>query len=220
VKNKLMTPAWMAAAIVLGLAGQASAQGQAPQNGQYSAPPVPKTKIAVVNIMRVVKMYDKWKAFEEEYKQSYKVFDGQFEQFKTKALALKAEFDRLPKEDPKKDAIGAQLREIDRKAQDVGEEAKRTLGKKNDDMTVVIYREIREAVTVYARANALDLVMHYNDGITPTDIDNPQNVQRKLQAGPLIPIYAVEGLDITDTIAYMLNQRYKQAAQATPAGGR
>ena len=151
--------------------------------------------------------HDRWKAFEEEYKQSYKAYDVQFEQYKNKALTLKAEMDKLPRGDPKADQITAEARNVDRKAQDLGEEAKKVLGKKNDEMTVVIYREIREAVQAYARANAIDLVMHYNDGILPADVDNPQNVQRKLQAGPLIPIYAVEGLDITDTIVFMLNQR-------------
>ena len=56
VKNKLWALTWLAAAIVLGLSGRAFAQGQPAQGGQYTPPPPPKTKIAVVNIMRVVKM--------------------------------------------------------------------------------------------------------------------------------------------------------------------
>src|ERR1051326_6578321 len=47
---------------------------------------------------------------------------------------------------------------------------RKVLGKMQDDMSVQIYKEIEEAVTYYARANDLELVLHFNDATAPADL--------------------------------------------------
>ena len=62
-----------------------------------------------------------------------------------------------------------------------------------------------------------DLVMQYNDGVMPTDKTNPQNIQRKMQTGACMPMYFVQGMDISDTVIFMLNEHYRTTMnQANP----
>jgi Skp family chaperone for outer membrane proteins len=118
-------------------------------------------------------------------------------------------------DDPKAEQIKAELRGIDREVQDLGDAAKKYLTKMQDDMAVQIYREVNEAVTAYARANDIELVMHYNDAITPQDMYNPANVQRKLQFGGCFPMYYTPGMNITDTVIAMLNQHLRSMQTQT-----
>jgi hypothetical protein len=89
-------------------------------------------------------------------------------------------------------------------------------------MSVQIYAQVEEAVSVYAKANDLDLVLTYNDGVQGSELHNAQNIQRKMQTGALMPIYSVNGMDISNYIIYMLNAHYKAASTAvgSPNGGQ
>jgi hypothetical protein len=64
------------------------------------------------------------------------------------------------------------------------------------------------------------MVMHYNDAVVPADLYNSVNIERKLQTGACMPMYLAPGMNITDTISAMLNQRLGPAPAPAPAGQR
>jgi Skp family chaperone for outer membrane proteins len=215
--KKLSALAGLAAAALIFCSAANAQQGGQPgqqQQQQYQPPPMPKTKIAIINLQHVVKSYEKWKSFEEEYKLQYKAFDGEFEKIKREGMGLKEQLTKNGSEGPQADAIKKRLKELDRMVQDLGDNAKAKLLKLQDDMSVRIYAEVEQAVGLYAKANELDLVMQYNDGVMPNDKANPQNIQRKMQTGACMPMYFVQGLDISEVIIYMLNQRFGTASGA------
>ena len=76
--KKLRTPVGLAAAALLFCSAANAQQAGQPQQ-QYQPPPMPKTKIAILNLQHVVKNYEKWRIFEEEYKSKYKSYDAEFE---------------------------------------------------------------------------------------------------------------------------------------------
>jgi Skp family chaperone for outer membrane proteins len=185
-----------------------------PTSANIPAAP-PRTKFAVINLQQVVKGYEKWKSFEGAYKQNYDWYNAEFEKRKAQAQALKGEAAKHAPNDPELEKLQQQMRTLDREVQDLGESAKKHLAKMQDDAAVMIYREVQAAVEHYARANDIELVVHYNDAVAPADLINPMNIQRKMQTGAFMPMYITPGMDITAQITDMLNQRL-HASAATP----
>ena len=206
------------AAVVLGayLCGHLRAQpqqyqGQLQQTAGNIPVAPPRTKIAVINLQQVVKGYEKWKSFEGSYKQNYDWYNAEFEKRKARAMELKTQLSKMsPGEEREK--IEQQMRTLDREVQDLGDSAKKNLAKMQDMAAVEIYREVQQAVEHYARANDIELVVHYNDASAPTELFNPMNIQRKMQTGACMPMYITPGMDITLQITDMLNQRLHAAA--------
>jgi Skp family chaperone for outer membrane proteins len=179
-----------------------------------------KTRVALLNLKYVVTSYKKWTNFQEEYKAEFKKFQGRVEpmekQLEGIAVALKD-----PKTDPAtKDKLEKDAKNLQRQMQDIGEEAKVTLGKKEADMLVIIYREVAQAVSKFAAANDIDLVLHYNDATTPDEMNSPANIQRKMGSGPCTPLYwKGQDVDISYVVQQMLNQSYTAAAPAPATPG-
>ena len=62
------------------------------------------------------------------------------------------------------------------------------------------------------------MVLTYNDAPAGDPlVYNPMNVARKMQTPPLMPLYSVPGLDITNEVLDWLNKAYPMPA-ARPAG--
>ena len=78
--------------------------------------------------------------------------------------------------------------------------------------------DIRTVVERVAQSRGFEMVLHFNDAVTPQDYWSPQNIARKMQAGALMPMYYVGGLDISNDVVTTLNSAYKApAAPAMPA---
>lgn len=183
------------------------------------APAAPlRTRVAIINLQQVIKQYRKWTDFEQNYKNAYAYYNTEFEKTKAQGVNLKSQLDKAT-DDATKDKLQQDLKALERHVQDLGETAKKQLGKMRDEQAVQIYREVEEAVQHYARANDIEMVFHYNDAIVPADLYNPANIERKLQTGACMPMYSAPGMNITETIAMMLNQRLgATAAPAAPTG--
>jgi Skp family chaperone for outer membrane proteins len=221
VKRTVITLTAMAAlGATAYLGSQLRAQNPQQYTGQVqqataTAPVKPlTTRVAIINLQQVIKQYRKWTDFEQNYKNAYQYYNAEFEKRKTQGVSLKSQLDKTA-DDATKDKIQQQLKDLERQVQDLGETAKKQLGKMRDEQAVQIYREVEEAVQHYARANDIEMVLHYNDAIVPADMYNAVNIERKLQTGACMPMYSAPGMNITDTIAMMLNQRL--GATAAPA---
>jgi Skp family chaperone for outer membrane proteins len=178
-----------------------------------------RPKLAIINLQQCIKSYAKWKAFEEAYKDYYDRYNKAFEKKKDEGLKVKGNLEKAT-DDVTKETLTKQLKEIERQIQDLGEEAKKNLGKYRDEQTVQMYKEVEEAVAAYARANDIQIVMQYNDPTsTPAEQYHPANIQRKFQNGGCLPMYVQRGLDITDVISANLNQRLG-IAPAPATGGQ
>ena len=193
---------------------QATGQAQQPA-ATASAPPL-RTRIAIINLQQAIKQYRKWSDFEQTYKNLYNQYNAEFERKKTSGVALKSQLEKAT-DDATRDNIQKQLKELDRQVQDLGETAKKQLGKMRDDQAVQIYHEVEEAVKYYARAYDIELVLHFNDAVVPADLYQPLNIERKLQTGACMPMYVAQGMNITDIISRMLNDHL--SAPAGPTGG-
>jgi Skp family chaperone for outer membrane proteins len=222
VKKKIIGLTVLATLAVTGyVSNQLRAQNQQPYSGRVqqtvatSTPAPLRTRVAVINLQQVIKQYRKWSDFEETYKKAYGAYQADFERKKAQGLELKNQMEKTADE-AAKERFQNQLKELDRQVQDLGETAKKYLSKMRDEQAVQIYHEVEQAVEAYARANDIEMVMHFNDAVAQVDLYHPSNIQRKLQTGACMPMYVAPGMNITDTISAMLNQRL--GATAAPAG--
>jgi Skp family chaperone for outer membrane proteins len=219
----------LTALATLGVTAYVGSQLRAQNQPQYAghlqqttatAPaPTLRTRIAVVNLQQVIKQYRKWNDFEESYKKAYGYYNAEYERKKALALDYKNQLDKATDE-ALRDKLQKQLKDLEREVQDLGETAKKQLSKMRDDAAVQIYREVEQAVDAFARANDIEMVLHFNDAVVAADLYHPANIQRKLQTGACMPMYTAPGMNITDTIALMLNQRLGPAPTpaAAPSG--
>jgi Skp family chaperone for outer membrane proteins len=192
----------------------------APNYAARPASATPKTRVALLNLKYVVMNYGKWKQFTDQLKVDYKRYEDQVQAMNARMEQLKKNMTAAT-DQGQKDQIEKEAKGLQRQMQDLAEEAKNTLGKKESEELVIIYKEIAAAVASFAQANDIDLVMHYNDATTDLEMNSPQNIQRKMVTGPCTPLYYRPGeIDISQVVLQMLNQRYQGAGAAAPAAAQ
>lgn len=204
---------------VLGAAGylgsRLTAQQTYPQAGVPASPPA-VSRVAVVNLGQVIKNYAKFKNFTTEFQAKDLQVRKLLESKQAEAAQLQAAGQKPDATVTQQQEIERKLRDLQRQVQDMKEDAANRLSKERYDVLLAIYKEIEEAVKVYARAKNLELVLHYNDAVGQ-DLYLPEIFQRRLANNACIPIYSHPDLDITNQITMMLNQRVQgPSAPAQP----
>lgn len=179
------------------------------------------TKIAVINLAKVINKYDKWTAFKDEYKAEYtKVFESRVNPKKNEYESLKKEAEDVKTAPDRKEANVKRMKLLEREIQDIADEAKNILGKKESDQFVQLYKEVHDAVAACAKYYSYDMVMHYNDAFeSEKDMYTPQNVARKMGNAGCMPLYVNPENDLSDIVIKYLNTYYKPQSSITPAGG-
>src|SRR5436190_8239050 len=129
----------------------------------------PRSKIAMVNILGVIKKYNKAKMYEDHIRNAFQEADKRFDAKKAELQRLKAEGENPNTPGDKKPQIEKDFKRVQREMQDLDEEMKQWLGKVRGDMAVTIYKEIEEAVSLYARSKDVELVFQYFDALEKAD---------------------------------------------------
>jgi Skp family chaperone for outer membrane proteins len=178
--------------------------------------PAPRTRIGLVNLTYVINNYDRFKQFKLEMQEAIEPFQKRHEELRSKLEELRkraADPSLVPTagedrdEKAKKGELEAKAKKIQHEMEDLKEKIQKKLGKRNDDEMKVIYKDVMEATQSYAPAHDLDLVLHYNDAITPEDSLSAKNIARKLNTGALMPLYSKEEMDISQDLVTLLNQK-------------
>jgi len=171
-------------------------------------PQRPRSRVALLNLTKVVKGYEKFKKYSEEVKKSVEPFQAQDKVFKDQGEKLAKEAQEVKTTPARREQIEKELKDLQRQIEDNKSEAQKVVTKKQEDQLTTLYKDVEQATRRYARANDLDLVMHYNDAATEEELRSPANLSRKLQAGAAIPIYMAAGVDVSDKILDALNRSY------------
>jgi Skp family chaperone for outer membrane proteins len=204
------------------------AQTQPPQGGARPAGTAvapgtsPKTRVALLNLKYVVTNYRKWTEFQQQYKADYDKYEGQVKTLNAQLEDIRKQLQNPGLDQAKHDELEKSGKGVQRQMQDLAEEARNNLGKKEGDMLVIIYQEVAAAVAAFAPSNDIDLVLHYNDATTKEEMNSAANIQRKMASGPCVPVYWKQGdIDVSAQILDMLNKRYASTAPAagTPPAG-
>lgn len=204
------------------LGSQIWAQNYTQPGGAPAAPaaaPVAavQTRIAIVNLSQIIKNYKKFAAVQNELNNKQAVYKNQYDQY-TKDVTLKqAEIAKDTTPMARKEQLAKDIKDIQRKVQDLEEDMKKALGELQASRMVQLFRDIEDAVSVYARTRNIELVMHYNDGVDQ-DKYLPAFLGRRLSNGACMPIYNVPGMDITKAVTDMLNSKLASAPAMSAPG--
>jgi Skp family chaperone for outer membrane proteins len=221
VKKTVMATGGFILLGVLCYVGQLSGQQNSSTNGQQApAAPPARTRIALLNLTYVIKNYDKYKHFQEEIKGIIEPFQARDTELRKQADTLRKKAEELTRQQgptTQRDELERQAKDIQRKLEDNSAEAKLQLGKRTDDEMKLLFSDVYEAASRYATSHDFELVLHYNDAVTPEDFMSAQNIARKLNTGALMPFYWMRSMDISVDLVNMLN--YNMRSATTPVGG-
>jgi Skp family chaperone for outer membrane proteins len=178
----------------------------------------PRSKVAVVNINRVIKGYQKANVL-GQYLLNLGNYYNQQRKAKQDQLAAKQQEAQKEADATKREALAAQLKQLAREIEDLEAQASRDMQAKQGEIAVQVYKEIEGVVAGVAHANDLELVLIYPDVTAPEEAGLPATVFRKLSAPAALPIYYVPQLDITQAVIDTLNRQFPAPqAQPAPAG--
>jgi Skp family chaperone for outer membrane proteins len=184
-------------------------QGAAPNRPAVSSEPL-RTRIAVVNVVQVLKKYSKFQSSDAEIKTQIQQTKSALEPLEKQIrnLQSKAQLPETPAAE--RDNIKRDLERLTLQYREKAEDADKALTKRSGELAVQIYHELEDAVDVFARSNAIELVLMYNDALksNPAEFYSPPIIQRKMNiVGPFMPMYVDPRMDITEPITTMLNRR-------------
>jgi Skp family chaperone for outer membrane proteins len=191
-----------------------------PKAGAPAAAPQPVTKIAVLNLSYVIKNYAKWKSFQDAYKTKLETYDGELKKMKDSLEQKQKDLQNVKIDAGVKEQTERQMRDIQRAMQDKTEDGKKALADMEAKQFTTIYSDVRDMSERYARSRNIELVMHYNDGTTPAEVNAPMNIGRKMGQGACFPLYSAPGIDISEDVLKYLNAAVTAAptTYAPPSG--
>jgi Skp family chaperone for outer membrane proteins len=165
----------------------------------------PQIKAAVLNLSYVIKNYKKWKDFQEEYKKKLEGYDDQLKSMK-KAYDEKDQLARTTEDAAARKALIEDLENLSNRMKEITDEGKKVLADIETKQFSEIYKEVKVAAERHSKAHGIEIVMHYNDGTTEDEVNNPNNVGRKMGQGALFPLYVAPGVDISKEVLAALNK--------------
>jgi Skp family chaperone for outer membrane proteins len=213
VKRTVVILASVSAMCVVALFGSrliADPPAGAPKTGAAAAAPQPQCKVAVLNLSYVIKNYKKWTNFQTEYKSKLEGYDGQLKTLKATLDQKQKELQAVTTDTGMKEQLERQMKDIQRSMQDKTDDGKKALAEMEAKQFSTIYRDVQDMTTRYAKSRGIEIVMHYNDGTTDAEINNPMNIGRKMGQGACFPLYTAPGVDISQDVLAYLNQAVAQ----------
>jgi Skp family chaperone for outer membrane proteins len=190
---------WIVALLAtFALAGSARAQG---------------TRVALVNIGTVFTKYDKANAFKTEMEKELKPFKDEAEKIKKNMLAWQ-DAGKNAKDAKERDTAEQNIRVLKRQLEDLDIEARKKIGKRQEDHLIQLYKEVTHHIKSVASANGIHVVLGYGEPPNQ-DLFSFMNINRKLSAmdmGAVTPLYFHESLDISEYVVQSLNRSLVNAA--------
>ncbi len=180
------------------------------------------TRVAVVNVGLVFSKYDKATALKAQLEATLKPFRDEGEKIKAEAMRYGKAIQENPKLDLKtKESYETYLLSLKRKMEDLDAQARKLVGKQQEEQIVTLYKELAGAVDRYAKSNGIHAVLGYGEQIEGDMFSFP-NVSRKMNGmdlGSTTPLYIAPGVDISQAIIDTLNAAHRASPnglQGTP----
>lgn len=194
---------------------------------QQTAPQETPIKVAVVNVGLVFSKYEKAKAFKGKIEKTLEPYRQQAEILKKQMVDWSEAMKSKDFDPSKRDQYERGILNNKRKLEDLDQEARKALGKEQEEQIVTLFKEVAGATQAYAKANGIHAVLAYGEAFEG-DLYSFININRKMQGmdlGGTTPLYIGAGVDISTGIIDTLNNWYKAASNAsggnvTPVSGQ
>lgn len=207
------------AVLVGGLTGLA-AHAQQPAAGGAPAPaPKPSGgKVAVFNVAKVMKDYQKWQYYAKVMNDKRAAASGDLAKIRSEIADLQ---DKIQKElvATKKDELTRFLVDKQRQFEDRERGIRKQLDEESAAHLKQLFGEIQACVRACVEANGYDVVFAYPDATTKEETESPLYYDLKLRPSAAMPFYVSTSADMTDILVATLNKHFPPPAPVTPVGG-
>lgn len=184
-----------------------------------NGPKVGTTKVAVFNIGVVLNKYQRASIAKEQLSKEVKRLQAEAKELNESIAKWQTALQSGEVPASKKELYEEKIINARRQLEDLNREARTTIGKKQEATLVELWKDVRQAVKVYAAEHGLDLVIVYGDVSDPLQQDVFPNVTRKMSAldqGGAMPFFMAPGVDVSEGLVELLNRRYREK-RAEPA---
>jgi Skp family chaperone for outer membrane proteins len=187
-------------------------------NAQGTTAGAPTSKIAIVNINKVLSGFNKAKALGQTLASQTQTYGTQMNDIRTKMAEAQKNAQNPALDAPKRDEFAVYIKALERQLEDLDAKARKEVGNEQQKILVAVYTDIQATVQRIATANGYELVLFYPDAPSDADASNPAVIMNKLRPAAAMPVYH-RGLDITDNLVATLNQQFPAQVSAAPAPG-
>jgi Skp family chaperone for outer membrane proteins len=179
---------------------------------------MPGTRVAVVNINKVLKNYNKAQTLNASIRNKVQFYAKQINDKKDEMQKLQTKL-AVPTISPQeKEQFEKQIVNLQRSLQDVDNDARKVISKEQGDIAVSIFKEIEGVVRAVATSNNFDIVLSYPDATDDNEMYTQDNVVRKLAAQAAMPLFYKPHVDMTNAVIQTLNANYPApVASSAPA---
>jgi Skp family chaperone for outer membrane proteins len=216
VKRKLIAALGVLALGVVVYAAILPAQSGARPNPQTTpaagAPEKKGDRIALLNLAHVLRNYEKFKNYQEEMKKAVDPYQKKDQDIQKKGEAIAKQLQIKGITDAQKEKYEKDLTELKRELEDNKKEFQKNINKKQGQQLVILYSDIRTVAERYAQAHGFDIVLQFNDATEGSEYWSEANVARKMQTGPMLPLYYKAGMDISNDVLNNLNAAYRSGS--------
>lgn len=172
-----------------------------------------RTRVAMVNMVQVLRNYSKFKNAEEQLRNDIKQVEATISPKREAFNKVRTEMAGAT-DASKRSESEHTLRRMQLEIQELEENARKQILGREGDLAVQIYKEVEDVVQQFAKYNDIELVLFYNDAPKEqaNDYYSPVNIQRKMMTlNAVMPLYVDARMDITPAITEMLNKRLAAA---------
>lgn len=173
------------------------------------------TRVAIVNVGLVFSKYDKAKFYKAELEQTLKPYKDKGEQIAAEMKKYGEPLKNKTVTDQKlKEQYEQYLLKLKRDMEDLDMQARKLIGKKQEDQIVTLYKEVTGAVQAFAQANGFQLVLGYGQQIEgdPYSFGNINRIMQGMDLGSATPLFMVGGVEISQSVVDGLNAHYRTAS--------
>lgn len=189
------------------LAGRTQAQAPA---GAAQPAPTPKAggRVAVFNVARVMKEYQRWQYFAATMNNKRMAEATALAKLQNEIVQLQEKAKTEPVQ-AKQEELGRQAVAKKRELEDKERQARKVLDEESQSHLKNLYAEIQTAVKAIAEANGYDLIMAYPDALTDEEKNSPMYFDLKMRPPAAMPFYISPSADISNVLVQTLNTHYK-----------
>ncbi len=197
---------WTVVVVVLGIVAYVSSNLGAKPAPALATPA--HTRVVLLNLRWVIKKYDKYQDFIARMKKEEKRYLDILKQKQEQLDVFAEQMKNLQGE--AREAKSKEISTIQNEMEDVKVNARKDVTAKSNEEMVAVYKTVREAATRYAKANNLDLVLHFEGAAEKDEVDSTALITRNMNAGGSVPLYWNPDLDISVPVLDALNANYKR----------
>lgn len=194
----------------LAVAGYAATglKAQAPGGAApAAAPPASRGTVAVFNVARVMKDFQRWQYFAATMNEERQKKGAELAKLRNQILEKEAA-SRTETAPTKKQQLEGEMVVLQRQFEDLEKAIRKEIDDKSAKHLQELFTQIRTVVERVSEVNGFQLVMAYPDALTEEEMKSPLYYDLKLRPPAAMPFYVSPSIDITKVVVLTLNQNF------------